>query len=85
MTPSYRDGHPQAAIALLTLFFDPDKASCPGSLVPDPQRPAKGRPPAAVSGHDERPAGRAERLAALSVIAGQQVPFVDRRAPAAVQ
>ena len=66
MTPSYRDGQPQAAIALLTLFFDPDKASCPGSLVPDPQRPAKGRPPAAVSGHDEWPAGRAERLAVHS-------------------
>ncbi|MGH8135915.1 MAG: energy transducer TonB, partial [Steroidobacteraceae bacterium] len=66
MTPSYRDGQPQAAIALLTLFFDPDKASCPGSLVPDPQHPTKGRPPPAVSGHDERPAGRADRLAALA-------------------
>ena len=84
MTPSYREGQPQAAIALLTLFFDPDKASCPGSLVPDPKRPAKGRPPPAVSGHDERPAGRADRLAALSVIAGQRVPLAGRRTPAAV-
>ena len=85
MTPSYREGQPQAALALLTLFFDSNKASCPGSLLPDPQRPAKGRPPPAVSGHDERPAGRADRLAALSGTAGQQVPLEGRRTPAAVQ
>ena len=59
-----------AAIALLTIFFDPNQASCPGSLTPDPQRPMQGRPPPAVSGHDERPAGRADRLAALSELAG---------------
>lgn len=84
MTPSYRDGQPQAAIALLTLFFDPDRASCPGSLVPDPQRPGKGRPPPAVSGHDERPASRADRFAARSATAGQRVPLTDRRRPAAI-
>ena len=84
MTPSYRDGQPQAAIALLTLFFDSNQASCPGSLTPDPQRPTKGRPPPAVSGHDERPAARADRWVALSGAAGQQVPLADRRAPAAV-
>ncbi len=85
MTPSYRDGQPLAAIALLTLFFDSNQASCPGSLTPDPQRPTKGRPPPAVSGHDERPAGRADRWVALSGAAGQQVPWADRRVPAAVQ
>jgi TonB family protein len=70
MTPAYRDGQPLAAIALLTIFFDPNQASCPGSLTPDPQRPTKGGPPPAVSGHDERPAGRAGRWAALSGSAG---------------
>lgn len=85
MTPAYRDGQPFAALALLTIFFDPDQASCPGSPAPDPQRPTRGRPPPAVSGHDERPAGRADRWAALSGAAGQQVPLADRRQPAAVQ
>jgi TonB family protein len=85
MTPAYRDGQPVTATALLTLFFDPDQASCPGSLTPDPQRPTKGRPPPAVSRHDERPSGCADRWAALSVAAGQQVPLGNRRQPAAVQ
>jgi TonB family protein len=74
MTPAYRDGRPITATAFLTLFFDPDQASCPGSLAPEPQRQPQGRPPPAVSGHDERPAGRADRLAALFGADGQQVP-----------
>ncbi len=65
MTPAYRDGQPVAATALLTLFFDPDQARCPGSLTPDPRQPKRGHPSPSVSEHDERPAGRAERLAAL--------------------
>ena len=74
MTPAYRDGRPITATALLTLFFDPDQASCPGSLTPEPQRPPQGRPPPAVSGHDERPAGRADRWATLFGAGGQRVP-----------
>ena len=68
LTPAYRDGRPIAATALLTLVFDPDKASCPGSLNQDPQRP-QARPPATVSRHDEttacparRPVGRPVRV-----------------------
>ena len=83
LTPAYRDGQPIPATALLTLFFDPDKASCPGSLSPDPQRP-QGRPPAKVSSHDERPVRRADPLASLSGPAGQRVTWTHRRRPAAV-
>jgi TonB family protein len=83
LTPAYRNGRPIAATALLTLFFDPDKASCPGSLNPDPQR-SQGRPPAKVSRHDERPARRADPLAALSGPMGQQVTWTHHRRPAAV-
>lgn len=85
LTPAYRSGQPIAATALLTLFFDPNQASCPGSLAPDPKRPAQGRPPPAVSGHDERPARRGDLLASLSAPAGQQVTWGIRRPPAAVQ
>ena len=85
LTPAYRSGQPIAATALLTLFFDPNQASCPGSLAPDPKRPSQGRPPPAVSGHDERPARRGDLWAALSQPAGQQVPLDDRRQPAAIQ
>jgi TonB family protein len=74
MTPAYRDGRPITATALLTIFFDSNQASCPGSLAPKPQQPPQGRPPPAVSGHDERPAGRADRWAALSGAGGQRVP-----------
>ena len=84
MTPAYRQSQPIAAIALLTLFFDPNQASCPGSLTPDPKRPSQGRPPPAVSGHDERPAGRGDLWVSLSAAAGQQVPLGNRRQPAAV-
>lgn len=85
MTPAYKDGQPIAAIALLTLFFDPSQTSCPGFLKPDPQRPSQGMPPPAVSGHDERPAVRADLWASLSAAAGQQVPLGIRRQPAAIQ
>jgi TonB family protein len=85
MTPAYRDGQPFAALALLTIFFDPDLASCPGSLTPDPKQPKQRQSSPSVSGHDERPAGRADRLAALSGVTGQQVPLGNRRQPAAVQ
>jgi len=70
MTPAYRNGQPFGAIALLTIFFDPGQASCPGSLKPDPRQPKQVRPSPSVSGHDERPAGRADRLAALSGVGG---------------
>lgn len=85
MTPAYRSGQPIAAIALLTLFFDPNQATCPGSLPPDPKRPTQGRPPPAVSRHDESPADRANRWAFLPAAARQQVPLFDRRQPAAIQ
>jgi len=85
MTPAYQDGRPVAATALLTLFFDPDQARCPGSLTPEPQRTPQGRPPPVVTGHDERPAGRADRWAGLSRAAGQQVPWSYCRLPAAVR
>ena len=85
MTPAYREGRPIPALALLTLFFDPDQVSCPGSLTPDPKRPSPVRPPPAVSGHDERPAGRGDLWASLSPAAGQQIPLGNRRQPAAIQ
>ncbi|MGB5133346.1 MAG: TonB family protein [Steroidobacteraceae bacterium] len=85
MTPAYREGQPIPAIALLTLFFDPGQASCPGSLKPDPKRPPPGPPPPAVSGHDERPAGRGDLFASLSAAGGQQVTLGNRRHPAALQ
>lgn len=45
LTPAYRDGLAIEAVALLTLFFDPARATCPGSRSPDrdtapPYRPA---------------------------------------------
>jgi TonB family protein len=74
MTPAYQDGRPIAATALLTLFFDPDRASCPGTFPPEPQRPPRGRPAPTVSGHDERPLPRADTWVALSGAATQRVP-----------
>lgn len=85
MTPAYRAGQPIAAIALLTLSFDPAKASCPGSLKPDPRRSPQSRPAPSVSGHDERPAGRGDLWVSLSPGAGQQVTLADRRQPAVVE
>lgn len=44
LTPAYRDGQPIEAIALLTLFFDPAQATCPGSRSPDRDPPPAYRP-----------------------------------------
>ena len=85
LTPAYRDGRPVAATALLTLFFDPDRAGCPGSSSPDPQRTAPSRPAPTVAGRDERPAGRAHRWTALSGADDQRLPWAPRRQPVAVQ
>jgi TonB family protein len=74
LSPAYRDGQPIAATALLTLFFDPARATCPDSLQPDREPPASRRPPPKVTRHDERPLPRAERWAALSPVSGQPVP-----------
>ncbi len=84
MTPAYRNGQPIAATALLTLTFDPDKVSCPGTKPPDLKRPKQGRPAPAVSGYDQHPAGRADLWAALSAANRQQVTLPGRRQQAAV-
>lgn len=44
LTPAYRDGQPTEAVALLTLFFDPARATCPGSRSPDRDPPPAYRP-----------------------------------------
>lgn len=44
LSPAYRDGRPIAATALLTLFFDPEKATCPGTHSPDRDAPRPYRP-----------------------------------------
>jgi TonB family protein len=73
LSPAYRDGQPIAAKALLTLNFDPERATCPGSLQPDREPPAGQRPNPRVT-HDERHLLRAERWAALSTGSDQPVP-----------
>ena len=54
LTPAYRDGQPMAAIALLTLFFDPAQATCPGSRSPERDPPAY-RPAPRVTGTTKGP------------------------------
>jgi TonB family protein len=49
LSPAYRDGQPMAARALLTLRFDPERATCPGSLQPDREPPSGARPPPRVT------------------------------------
>ena len=44
LTPAYRDGVPIESVALLTLFFDPARATCPGNRSPDRDRPPTYRP-----------------------------------------
>ncbi len=44
LTPAYRDSVPIEAVALLTLFFDPARATCPGSRSPDRDAPPSYRP-----------------------------------------
>ncbi len=74
LSPAYRDGMPIPATALLTLRFDPARATCPNLRDPDRDSPAGNRPPPRVTRHDEKPAGRVERWSALSRDAGQPVP-----------
>jgi TonB family protein len=74
LTPAYRDGMPVPATALLTLKFDPERATCPERLERDREVPARKRPSPRVTGlapHDEPPAPRAERCSALARTAGQ--------------
>ena len=79
LSPAYRDGLPIAATALLTLRFDPARATCPNLQDPDRDSPAGKRPPARVTRHDEKPARRVERWTTLSRDAAQPVPWRLRR------
>jgi TonB family protein len=74
LTPAYRDGQPMAATALLTLFFDPEQATCPGIRSPDRDPPPARGPQPRVGWHDERPVPRAGGLPALSRTVPQPVP-----------
>jgi TonB family protein len=73
LSPAYRDGQPIAATALLTLFFDPQRATCPDNEAPDREPSAPGRPPPKVT-HDQRPGGHDESWAVLPARAPQPVP-----------
>jgi TonB family protein len=74
LSPAYRDGVPIPATALLTLRFDPARATCPGMEEPDRGSPAGKRPQPRVTRHDERQDCRVERCSALSRDAGQPLP-----------
>jgi len=74
LSPAHRDGQPIAATALLTLFFDPEKATCPNIRSPDREPPPRYRPEPRVTRHDEQPTRRADRLATLPGGGGQPVP-----------
>ena len=74
LSPAWRDGQPMAATALLTLFFDPEQATCPGIHSPERDPPPARRPQPRVGRHDERPVPRAEGWHALSRTAMQPVP-----------
>jgi len=56
LTPAYRDGQSVSAIALLTLFFDPAQATCPGSRSPERDPPPPYRPTPRVTGTMNGPA-----------------------------
>jgi protein TonB len=73
LSPAYRDGQPIAATALLTLSFDPQRATCPDTRSPDRKPAAPNRPTPTVT-HDERPARHDESWAALSPDGGQPLP-----------
>ncbi len=73
LSPAWRDGQPMAATALLTLNFDPERATCPNIGTPERGPPPK-RPPPRVTRHDEGSAIRAESWAALSPDTAQPVP-----------
>lgn len=74
LSPAWRDGQPMAATALLTLFFDPEQATCPGVHSPERDAPPARSPQPRVGQHDERPVPRAERWLALSRTGAQPVP-----------
>jgi len=61
LSPAWRDGQPMAATALLTLDFDPEKATCPGGLGPERDQGPAPRPQPRVSRVDEWPAARGGR------------------------
>lgn len=73
LTPAYRNGQPMAATALLTLYFDPEQATCPGIRSPDRDPTPARRPQPRVGRHDERPVPRAEGWVALFRTAAQPV------------
>lgn len=58
LSPAWREGRATAATALLTLFFDPEKATCPGGLGPERDQGPAPRPQPRVSRVDELPAPR---------------------------
>lgn len=74
LTPAYRDAQPIAATALLTLRFDPDRATCPDSLRPDRDQSPTRRPPPRVTRHDGPGVPRAESWATLSRGGAQPLP-----------
>lgn len=74
LTPAYRDGQPMAATALLSLFFDPEQATCPGVHSPERDAPPARRPQPRVGRHDERPVRRAEEWLVLSRSVAQPLP-----------
>lgn len=74
LSPAYRDGQPMAATALLTLYFDPEQATCPGVHSPERDAPPARRPQPRVGRHDEWPVPRAEGWLGLSRTAAQPVP-----------
>lgn len=74
LSPAYRDAQPVAATALLTLHFDPDRATCPDSLQPDRDQPPARRPPPRVTRHDETAVPRVESWTALSPERDQPLP-----------
>ncbi len=74
LSPAYRDGLPIPATALLTLRFDPARATCPNLRERDRDFPAGSRPPPRVTRHDEKPARRGEKASGLSRPAGQSLP-----------
>jgi TonB family protein len=73
LSPAWRDGQPMAATALLTLHFDPERATCPNIGTPDRERSPK-RPPPRVTRHDEGSAIRAGTWATLSPDTIEPVP-----------
>jgi TonB family protein len=73
LSPAYRDGQAIAATALLTLAFDPLRATCPDAKSPDRKPSAPNRPTPTVM-HDELPADHDESWAALPPDGAQPVP-----------